>query len=138
MIELYSEIDFEVPKRETVLNWLSRIISSEGKEMGDIGIVFCDDQELHRINVEFLNHDTFTDIITFDYSLGSQLHGEIYISVDRVKENAEKFGCSFLDELHRVMCHGVLHLIGYKDKTKKEADLMRKKENEFLETRNFI
>ncbi len=100
--------------------------------------VFCSDELLHSINTEFLNHDTLTDIITFDYSLGKELHGEIYISTDRVRENARMYEVEFENELHRVIIHGILHLCGYSDKTEADKLEMRRKENECLEARTFI
>jgi probable rRNA maturation factor len=99
--------------------------------------VFCDDDYLHKLNLQFLNHDTLTDIISFDNSLGKQIHGEIYISVERVKENAGTYQVAFLEELHRVIIHGVLHFCGYKDKTKKQQETMSRKENEALDLRTF-
>ena len=101
-------------------------------------MIFCDDEFLLDINKEFLHHDTLTDIISFDYSLGKQIHGEIYISVERVAENAINFETEFLDELHRVIIHGILHYCGYKDKTETSAKEMRLKENEALKQRNFL
>ena len=138
MIEFYSETDFHLDNPEEISNWISTIITNENHELGEITFVFCDDGYLHKLNVDFLNHDTLTDIISFDNSLGKQVHGEIYISIDRVKENAEIFKVLFLDELHRVIIHGILHFCGYKDKTDTDAMLMRKKEDEALAQRNFI
>ncbi|MBV1923429.1 MAG: rRNA maturation RNase YbeY, partial [Flavobacteriaceae bacterium] len=88
MIEFYSETEFQLTNPEGISDWISTIISNENYELGEITFVFCDDNYLHKLNVDFLNHDTFTDIISFDNSLGKQVHGEIYISIDRVKENA--------------------------------------------------
>ena len=99
---------------------------------GAINYVFCDDKYLLKINQHFLNHDTYTDIISFDNSMGNELHGDIFISTERVRENAIIFEVSFEEELRRVLVHGVLHLCGYKDKTKEESDLMRSKEDEKL------
>jgi len=96
--------------------------------------VFCDDDYLHKLNVEFLNHDTLTDIISFDYSVGKVIQGDVFISVERVAENAIEYKVSFLEELHRVIVHGILHYCGYKDKTEKDAVLMRSKENYYLST----
>lgn len=138
MIEFYSETDFQLDNPKEITDWISSIINLENHEQGDLIYVFCDDTYLHKLNVDFLNHDTLTDIISFDNSLGKQVHGEIYISVDRVKENAEIFNVTFLDELHRVIIHGILHFCGYNDKTKKDSLLMRKKEDEALNCRNFI
>ena len=111
---------------------VGRVIGSEGKVVGELTYVFCNDQQLLKLNKEFLNHDTLTDIITFDYSLGNEIHGEIYISTDRVEENAEEFEVSFMNELSRVMVHGILHLCGYKDKSEEEKNQMRNKENHYL------
>ena len=138
MIEFFSETDFLLSNPDQISEWISLIITQEKRELGDITIVFCDDDYLHKLNVDFLNHDTFTDIISFDNSLGNQIHGEIYISIDRVKENAEAFKVSFKDELHRVIIHGILHYCGYKDKSVTDASLMRTKEDEALQLRNFV
>ena len=100
--------------------------------MGAVNCIFCDDRYLHKLNVEFLKHDTYTDIITFDYSVGNELIGDVYISVERVKENAVTFNVTFENELKRVLIHGLLHLCGYKDKTVQEAEKMRAKENKYL------
>ena len=135
MIEFFSENDFQLQNSYAVINWLSGIISSEEYTLGELSFVFCSDTYLHKINLEFLNHDTLTDIISFDYSLGSEVHGEIYISTDRVEENANERNLEFIDELHRVMAHGVLHFCGYKDKTEEEVTTMRRKEEEALELR---
>ena len=133
MIEFYSETKFELSDKERISAWLGNVILDEGKSEGDITYVFCDDAYLHKINLEFLQHDTLTDIISFDYSLGNQVHGEIYISIERVIENASNFDTTFENELHRVMVHGILHYCGYKDKLEVEASLMRDKENRALE-----
>ena len=138
MIEFYSETKFELSDKERISTWLGNVIVEEGKSEGDITYVFCDDAYLHKINLEFLQHDTLTDIISFDYSLGNQVHGEIYISIERVIENASSFDTTFENELHRVMVHGILHYCGYKDKTEEEASLMRTKENEALKMRSFL
>lgn len=135
MIEFFSENDFQIQEETAVKGWLSKIISSEECALGDISFIFCSDAFLHGINLEFLNHDTFTDIISFDYSLGNELHGEIYISTERIIDNAKELGLSFIDELHRVIAHGILHLCGYKDTTKEDASEMRLKENDALAMR---
>jgi len=132
MIDFYSESDFELAEKEKIANWILSIITSEGYEEGEISYVFCDDAFLLKLNVQFLNHDTLTDIISFDYSVGKEVSGEIYISIDRVKENAKEYAVSFLEELHRVIIHGVLHYCGYNDKNDEEAKRMREKENESL------
>ncbi len=138
MIEFYSETEFELTNGAEVEKWISSVISSEGFEEGDITYVFCSDEYLHKLNLQFLNHDTLTDVISFDNSLGKQVHGEIYISIDRVRENASEFGAVIMDELHRVMVHGVLHFCGYKDKTSDEEKRMRLKEDEALNARIFV
>lgn len=112
--------------------WLQQVIRREGKVPGDISYIFCDDDYMLERNIEFLNHDTYTDIITFDQCVGDVVSGSILISVDRVVENANKFGKSFENEFLRVLVHGTLHLCGYKDKSDEEAKLMRQKENEAL------
>jgi rRNA maturation RNase YbeY len=138
MIEFYSETDFELSDPESVSNWIQAVIIAEGFEAGDISYVFCDDVHLHKLNVEYLNHDTLTDIISFDYTLGKQIHGEIFISIDRVKENATTFQASFEEELHRVIIHGILHYCGYNDKTESEKATMRFKEEEALQQRSTV
>jgi probable rRNA maturation factor len=137
MIEFYSETDFKIKDTKALSHWVSEIILHENHELGDLTYVFCDDAYLHKLNLQFLNHDTLTDIISFDNSLGKQIHGEIYISVERVKENAGTYQVAFLEELHRVIIHGVLHFCGYKDKTKKQQETMSRKENEALDLRTF-
>ncbi len=138
MIEYTSETSFTLSKEKNLTQWIESVIAAEGYELGDIQFVFCDDEALHKINVEFLHHDTYTDIISFDYSLGKQIHGEIFISIDRVTENAEAYKASFTEELHRVMIHGILHYCGFKDGSSEEKTVMRSKENEALATRDFV
>lgn len=129
MITFNYETEFVLEKEEQLIQWVEKVIQEEGFKIGEINYIFCDDESLHKINVEFLQHDTYTDIISFDYSLGKMINGDIYISVDRVKENAEKYNATFADEIHRVMIHGILHYVGYKDKTEDEKKEMRNKEN---------
>lgn len=131
-IEFHTVNEFNLSEPNTVRDWLSMVVDEEQKKTDQLVYIFCDDKYLHKLNVQFLNHDTYTDVITFDDSLGNQLSGEIYISVERVKENASSFGVSFEEELHRVMVHGLLHLCGYKDKTEEETLEMRRKENYYL------
>ena len=133
MISFSTETTFELPKSKVISIWLSSIILNEDYSEGEISIVFCNDDYLHKLNMEFLNHDTLTDVISFDYSIGKQVHGEIFISVDRVKENATEFNQTFQTELSRVMAHGILHFCGYKDKTDLESSLMRTKEGFYLQ-----
>jgi probable rRNA maturation factor len=130
VITFNSETSFTPKNQKKLAEWISNVISSEDFEVGEINYIFCDDIYLHKINQEFLNHDTYTDIISFDYTLGKEVGGDIFISIERVLENAEEFNEVFENELHRVMIHGVLHFMGYKDKTKKDKILMRTKENE--------
>jgi rRNA maturation RNase YbeY len=130
MISFNHETKFRLKQVKHHRTWLSSVIISEGKKEGDINYVFCDDNYLLEINKSYLNHDTLTDIISFDYSVGNELHGDIYISVDRVHENAKDFNVSFQDEMKRVLVHGILHYCGYKDKTHKDEQLMRSKEDE--------
>jgi len=130
------DISFSLAKPRRTSNWIKLIAQKEKREVLDVSYIFCSDTYLLQLNQQFLNHNTLTDIITFDYSEGAkQLEGEIYISIDRVKENAGKFKVPFQDELDRVMIHGVLHLIGYKDKKPADKALMRKKEEASLSLR---
>lgn len=133
MINFFSETIFELSKADDLSAWISNTIIEEHKTEGEINFIFVDDAYLHQLNLEFLQHDTLTDIITFDNSVGNILHSDIYISVERVQENAKDFKTNFNEELHRVMIHGILHLVGYKDKTESDETLMRSKENHYLE-----
>ena len=130
MISFNYESDFRLPNEMHFSKWISSVILSESKTEGDINYIFCDDAYLHKINLEYLNHDTLTDIISFDYTEGNFLHGDIFISIERVKENALDFNVSFDDELKRVMVHGILHYCGYKDKSEEDELTMRLKEDE--------
>ncbi|GET46067.1 rRNA maturation RNase YbeY [Capnocytophaga felis] len=131
MITFNYETDFELPKQEAVFQaWIEKIIASEEKQLGELNYIFCDDAYLHQINVQYLDHDTLTDIITFDYTEDETISGDIFISVERVADNAQDFRVDFQTELLRVMAHGVLHLCGYKDKTDAESQQMRNKEEE--------
>lgn len=132
MINFNYETQFELYDEIKISKWISRVINSEEFKEGEINYVFCNDDYLNNLNVEFLNHDMLTDIISFDNSIGKILHGDIFISIERVKENAIIFNVSFQEELHRVMVHGVLHYCGYKDKTKEDSKLMRNKENFYI------
>jgi len=132
MINFNYETDFILDSEEAIASWLSNVITSENKKEGEINYIFCDDDYLHKINLEYLDHDTLTDIISFDYSVGNELNGDIFISIERVKDNAKDFNVSFEEELKRVMVHGVLHYCGFKDKNETDERLMRKKEDEKL------
>lgn len=130
MISFNYETDFSLPNEAIYESWIEAILESEDKEVGEINYIFCNDDYLHKINVEYLNHDTLTDIISFDYTEGNLVQGDIFISIERVQDNANDFNVLFEEELKRVMAHGVLHYCGYKDKSDADADLMRKKEDE--------
>lgn len=132
MIDFNYESDFVLENETAIAEWISQVIVSENKTEGDINYIFCDDEYLHQINVEYLDHDTLTDVISFDYSLGNEIHGDIFISVERVQDNAVDYNVPFEDELRRVIIHGILHYCGYKDKLEADELLMRKKEDEKL------
>jgi len=127
-----ADTKFRFSKRVQVAGWIKSIVKAEGKRCGDIIFVFCSDKYLLQLNRRFLNHEYFTDVITFDYSSGKVISGEIYISIDRIKENAFELGVAFRVELNRVIIHGVLHLIGYSDSTKAQKKAMRLKEDACL------
>lgn len=129
------EIKFSFPDKLKIKQWIKNTIKEEGSRVGDIAIIFCSDEYLLNINNQYLQHDYYTDIITFDYSEEGVVSGDLMISIDRVKENATIQNTTFEDELHRVIIHGVLHLLGYKDKTAKEEKQMRGKEDAYLLTR---
>jgi len=122
-------IEFKLKQRGKIKLWVKKIIELEKKQAGQLNFVFTNDEELLKMNIQYLKHDTYTDIITFDYSEGKKISGDIIISIERVGENALKLKTDFNEEIKRVMIHGVLHLCGYKDKTKADSELMRKKEN---------
>ena len=132
MISFNYETEFELLNEGSISTWLSLVIQSENKTEGDINYVFCDDTYLLRLNREYLNHDTLTDIISFDYCVGNELHGDIFISIERVMENALKYEVEFGLELRRVMVHGMLHYCGYQDKTKPQKLLMRSAEDKMI------
>ncbi|TRX07379.1 rRNA maturation RNase YbeY [Flavobacterium gawalongense] len=132
MINFNYETDFNLDNEEAIAFWLSNVITSENKKEGEINYIFCDDEYLHKINLEYLNHDTLTDIISFDYTMGNELSGDVFVSIERVKDNAVDFNVPFEDELKRVLVHGVLHYCGYKDKGEDDELLMRSKEDEKL------
>lgn len=133
MILFHYETDFLLENEDTYQSWIETVILSEQKMVGEINYIFCDDDYLHEINVKYLNHNTLTDIISFDYSEFDTISGDIFISIDRVRENAQNFSIDFHQELLRVMAHGILHYCGYKDKSQKEVSIMREKENEKIE-----
>jgi rRNA maturation RNase YbeY len=133
MISFNYESDFNLENETAFSDWLSKVINSENKSEGEINYIFCDDEYLLEINQQYLNHDTFTDTISFDYSVGNELHGDVFISIERVRENAEDFNVFFDEELKRVMVHGILHYCGYKDKGEEDEKLMRQKEEEKMQ-----
>ena len=137
MITFNYETDFELTTKAKIAGWVSKSIVNEPFKEGDINYIFCDDDYLLDINVKHLKHNELTDIISFDYSLGKILSGDIFISIDRVRENSLKFKVNFDDELQRVIIHGILHFCGYKDKSKEDKGLMRKKEDYYLSLRTF-
>jgi rRNA maturation RNase YbeY len=132
MIEFNFETEFNLKESSKLKKWIANTIASEGFQLGDISYVFCDDAYLLKLNQDYLNHDTLTDIISFDYRMNKEINGEIYISVERVAENAKDFSVDFYTELHRVMIHGILHFCGFKDKTQSEEQKMRQREDEAL------
>ncbi|HWZ23487.1 MAG TPA: rRNA maturation RNase YbeY [Cytophagaceae bacterium] len=129
------EIKFTLKEKTRHKLWLAKIASKEKYSVLELNYIFCSDEYLHQVNLDYLNHDTYTDIITFDNSEDKKskvIEGDIFISIERVKENAVKYTSKLDDELHRVMAHGLLHLMGYKDKTTKDSVLMREKEEESI------
>ena len=128
------EVDFKLPNKTSIVNWIKKIIALESnREIITINYIFCSDDFLSQINIKYLNHNTLTDIITFNNSDDDRyIDSDIYISIDRVFENSLSFNADRMDELHRVMIHGILHLLGYKDSNDNEKKIMRKKENECL------
>jgi rRNA maturation RNase YbeY len=129
MVEFNYETTFQIEDENRLEEWIENVASNNGFEVGEINYIFCDDEYLLKLNVEFLKHDTLTDVISFDNTLGKLINGDIYISVERVVENAKEYNDSFEDELHRVMVHGVLHYMGFKDKSDDEIKQMRSAEN---------
>lgn len=139
MISYYSEDTNFVLKSKLLNNkWLKLVAESEIRRIGDISIIFCSDNYILDVNQKYLQHDYFTDIITFDYCEGDRLSGDLFISIDSVKENAQEYGVEFDDELNRVMVHGILHLIGYDDHTEEDITVMRKKENYYLSLKDVL
>jgi rRNA maturation RNase YbeY len=130
MISFNYETEFQLDNETQFSDWISRVILSENKKDGDINYIFCDDEYILEINKQYLDHDYYTDIISFDYSVGNELNGDIFVSIERVKENATDFNATFDEELKRVIIHGILHYCGYKDKSEEDEALMRSKEDE--------
>lgn len=134
-INFFAE-DVPLPKlkKRILINWIKSVITSEEKKFGEISFIFCSDNYLLDVNKKYLNHDYYTDIITFDYVEDRIINGDIFISIDRVKENSITYNTSFQNEIHRILIHGVLHLLGYKDKLKRDKHLMTSKEDLYLNT----
>ncbi len=129
----FEDIDFSLKSQRKISKWISNVVAMEGKEIIGLNYIFCSDQYLLELNQQYLQHQTFTDIITFDHSEDdNMLEGDVFISIDRVIENAKNFNVTFEHELKRVIIHGVLHLIGYKDKSKADQKIIREKENNYL------
>lgn len=136
-IQYFNEdVAFPKIRKRVTTNWIKQVILIEEKKVGDISFIFCSDEYLLDVNKRYLDHDYYTDIITFDYVEGKVINGDIFISVDRVKENAHEFETNFNSEIHRILIHGVLHLLGYKDKAKKDKFLMTEKEEIYLKLFN--
>jgi rRNA maturation RNase YbeY len=129
MIEFNYESDFKLDNEEVYSEWISNCIASYGYKLGELNYIFCDDAYLLKLNVEFLDHDTLTDIISFDYTMGKLVGGDVFVSVERVADNAKDLKIDLLEELKRVMIHGVLHYMGYKDKSEDQKNIMRNEEN---------
>ena len=139
MIRYFCEdIKFTYKNKLANNRWLKMVAGSEIRKIGDINVIFCSDNYILDVNMKYLQHDYFTDIITFDYCEGQVLSGDLFISVDSVRENSIEFGTDFEEELHRVIVHGVLHLIGYDDHTEEDKKVMRQKENYYLQMRSQI
>ncbi|HHC80025.1 MAG TPA: rRNA maturation RNase YbeY [Flavobacteriia bacterium] len=137
MISFNYEIEFRLVNIAQIANWISHCITEESCKEGTINYILVSDEYLSQLNVKYLKHNTLTDIISFDDSIGKVISGDIYISAQRVEENAKLFNVSFEDELHRVMIHGILHFCGYNDKTESQKKTMRKKEDYYLSLRDF-
>ena len=128
----FEDTDFKLKNKTKIKKWLKLVAESEVFSLGAVSVIFCSDNYILDINQRFLQHDYFTDIITFDYSEGEKISGDLFISVDSVRENSIEFGTEFEEELHRVIVHGILHLIGYDDHTDEDIRTMRSKENYYL------
>jgi rRNA maturation RNase YbeY len=126
------DIAFVLPQKRLYKQWIEQTVLSHGKTVGGLTYVFCSDEYLLEMNKTYLQHDYYTDIITFDYSEENNISGDLFISVDRVKDNALKIGVSLQNEMQRVVIHGVLHLCGFKDKEKTDVEIMRKMEEKAL------
>ena len=137
MIEFNFTGKFVLDQQEGIADWIHFVLEEENKELGELNYIFCDDEYLLEINVKELKHNTLTDIISFDYTIGTVVSGDIYISYERLRENASNLSVAFKDELHRVMIHGILHYCGYNDKEEEDKTMMRSKEDYYLSLRTF-
>lgn len=136
-IQFFNEgVSYTIRQKNELRKWLIASIEVDNHKTGNINVIFCSDEYLHKMNIEYLNHDTLTDIITFDNAMEDEISGDLFISIDRIKENATKYSRKIADELHRVIIHGILHLCGYGDKTDEEKSKMREKENIHLSRRS--
>lgn len=135
-IQFSFQTNYPLKSRTKIKQWIKQVIEAKGKKTGNITYIFCDDEYLLEVNKQYLQHDYYTDVITFDYVENDLISGDIFISTDRVRENALAFGSNETEELHRVIIHGALHLLGLKDKSEKEASQMRQAENEALKLLN--
>ena len=139
MVSYYNEdIVFPFKEKRLTSRWLKFVAESESKRLGDVAVIFCSDNYILDVNIKYLQHDYYTDIITFDYCEGNRLSGDLFISIDSVRENASFYGTEFADERNRVIVHGLLHLIGYDDHTEEDIAMMRAKENYYLSQRSLI
>ena len=139
MIRFFSEdISFEFKSKLVTRRWLGAVAGSEMRRIGDINVIFCSDDYILDVNLKYLNHDYYTDIITFDYCEGNLLSGDLFVSIDSVRENSEYYKTEFAEELNRVIVHGLLHLIGYDDHTEDDIAVMRSKEDYYLKIRKVI
>jgi rRNA maturation RNase YbeY len=139
MVSYFTEdIVFPFKEKRLTSRWLKFVAESEAKRLGDVAVIFCSDNYILDVNIKYLQHDYYTDIITFDYCEGNRLSGDLFISVDSVRENASFYGTEFADELNRVIVHGLLHLIGYDDHSEEDIAVMRAKENYYLSQRGNV
>ena len=134
----FEDTDFQFKPKRFTFSWLKTVAESEIRKLGDVNIIFCSDNYILDINQRYLQHDYFTDIITFDYCDGNILSGDLFISVESVRENALEYGTEFDEELNRVIVHGILHLVGYDDHAEDDIVVMRSKENYYLDLRNSL
>ncbi|OFX79188.1 MAG: rRNA maturation RNase YbeY [Bacteroidetes bacterium GWE2_29_8] len=135
MIYFHTEgkLNFKLENKQKIKQWIKQSAEIEKHSIGELNFIFCDDNYLYELNQKYLQHNTLTDIITFDYTKERIINGDVFISIDRVKENAELFNTDFYNELYRIIIHGVLHLLGFKDKNKADKEIMTKKENYYLD-----